>query len=134
MSRPEPPRNQVATVGWLAFALVMGGSMVGLFTFLAQEQRAGREAVERWLARGPTELLPPDERDRLAAAGRSVSVSNFQVQRGTGCWWVTVGSGPTAVQARLVLADRPEGLSVQAASLSRECECPDDADLPCALL
>lgn len=69
------------------------------------------------------------------AVRRSVgtSVSNFQSQAGTSCFWVTLNGPSGETELRVVLAEQPGGLHVTAASLGRDCDCPDDASERCHL-
>lgn len=122
-------------------AVVLGGSMVALIVVLWRAHGAGRNAIDAYVASigaGATVSAPVagSEADAVTKALRgstSLSIGNFQSQKDTSCFWVTLhGAGPD-VEARFVLAERSSGTEVTSVSLARACECPEDIDEPCAL-
>lgn len=136
------PRNVLSTLGWGLFALVMVGSMVTLVVVLGGESSDGRATIERYVAavRAGQDVGADVGADEAAAltsalrATRSFGISNFQAQSGTACFWVTLRGEGGSTEARFVLVGEGEQRSVRAASLRRECNCPDpDYEQPCHL-
>ncbi len=69
-----------------------------------------------------------DEAQALTDALRrtdSVSISNFQAQAKTSCYWIRLEHGDDTTPAYILLEERSDGLRVVGASLRRECTCPD---------
>jgi len=142
---PSEPTDQKRSAGNLAFQIVFGavlvGSMVTLFVVLTRASDAGRDAIQAYVGaiRGGAPVTPQtagDEAESVARALRassSFSISNFQSQQSTSCFWVALRGGPKEVEARFVLADEPK-VHVVGASLARRCDCPIDIDQPCHLL
>lgn len=125
-----------------ALALVLAGAMVTLFVVLTRSSGAGRAAIERSVTAvqegddGALVKVAGEEAESIRQAfldARSFSISNFQSQRGTSCFWVKLHQRGRDVDARFVLAERGDTAEVIAVSLARGCQCPTDIDRPCHL-
>ncbi len=142
MTHPPPAgaSGGFGCVGSALFASVLGGSMLVLVTVLTQECSAGDEALTRYVSEvrsgaavdgsvggGDAEALTWAMRESTG-----LTITNFQAQHGTSCYWATL-SGPRPVEVRFVLEESGEERVVRAASLTRECVCPEDADRSCHL-
>ena len=121
-------------------AVVLGGAMAVLVVTLTRAHGEGTRAIEGYVERIKagavvSDAVAGDEAEavgRAIRASESMSVGNFQSQRGTSCFWVTLHARPD-VDARFVLAERSSDAEVTRISLVRDCECPDDDELPCHL-
>ena len=121
----------------LLLALVLIGAMTSLLVMLATTSAAGVKSLERYA--GPIRagaVVSADvggaEAEALTAAlrkSKSITVSNFQAQHETACFWVDLGE----VSARFELRESGDDWEVVHASLTRECDCPEAADEPCHL-
>ena len=120
-------------IGTVLFALCMSGAGVLLAVTLLGECGAGSDVVSAYAtsirdgaivsdAVGGTEAAALTE---VLRTTRSVSVSNFQAQAGTSCYWVRLHGAGDSTGASFVLAESEDGMRVIAASLERECTCPD---------
>lgn len=123
------------------FALVLGGAMATLAVVLIRGHDEGRKAIDGYVASikggaAVSDAAGGREAEAVTKALRastSISVSNFQSQHDTSCFWVTLHGGGADVDARFVLAERSSKIEVTAVSLARSCDCPDDASEPCHL-
>ncbi len=131
-----------AKLGCAVFlALVLGGSLVVLFVVLSGAHDAGRKALDGYVAsirKGATvsPVVAGEESSAVTELLRrtsSLSVSNFQSQHGTSCFWVALSASGRQVDARFVLSERGSSSEVVEVSLRRECECPIDFEQPCHL-
>lgn len=121
--------------------VVLGGAMITLVVVLTRGHADGRKAIDAYVAsvKGGTDVAPSaagQEADAVTKALRastSISVSNFQSQHDTSCFWVTLHGGGADVDAQFVLAERSSKTEVTAVSIKRSCDCPDDAAEPCHL-
>lgn len=111
--------------------------MVVLVVVLVQGGTAGAQGIETWAApiraggKVSAEVGGAEAEALTEALRRStgVSVTNFQAQDDTACFWVDLGG----VSATFELRGSGDDWEVVHASLTRECECPDPADEPCQL-
>jgi hypothetical protein len=114
-------------------ALILLGSGALLTMTLVQECGAGTDVVRTWVAsirRGASVSgeIGGEEAQALTDVLRrtdSVSISNFQAQAQTSCYWVRLEHGDDSTPAYILLEERADGLRVIGASLHRECTCPD---------
>lgn len=121
----------------IILASLLGTGMLVLVVVLVQGGTAGAEGLETFAdpirAGGKVSVaVGGPEADALTQALRestAVSVTNFQAQAGTGCFWADLG----AVSAIFEMRESGGNWEVVHASLTRECECPDSADEPCQL-
>ncbi len=121
--------------------VVMGGAMITLVVVLTRGHADGRKAIEAYVAsvKGGTDATPAaagleaDAVTKAVRASTSFSVSNFQSQHDTSCFWVTLHGGGADVDAQFVLGERASKTEVTAVSLKRSCDCPDDASQACHL-
>ena len=128
-------------VGAALLAVVLVGSMIVLVVVLSRASGSGRKAIEAYVASikagaNVSEAIAGREVDAVTRALReseSFSISNFQSQQDTSCFWLKLRGKQGDVEARAVLVDRSSTTEVSALSLGRECECPVDHDLPCRL-
>ncbi|MEZ4335007.1 MAG: hypothetical protein R3B82_00075 [Sandaracinaceae bacterium] len=126
--------------GWIPGAIFVAIG-IGTSVFLFGECSSSREAIEAYAASVRAgAVVDPRVGGAEAAAltevlrrTRSVSTSNFIGQAGTECVWTTLELDQGSRSVRFVLAERGDGYEVVAASLTRECDCPIDDDLPCHL-
>jgi hypothetical protein len=131
------PGKPALAIG-LGLALCAGTAL--LVTTLENGCSGGKTVVQSYVAtvRAGAPVTPAmagTEATTLTALLRSsrvVSIGNFQAQRGTACFWVTLSNDATSSKVRFVLDT--DAHRVLALSSRRECDCPIDADLPCRLV
>ena len=125
----------------LLFAVVIGGAMLLLCGTLLGECRAQDEALKAYIAAvqqgspvseavGGTEAAALTE---VLQRATGVSITNFQAQSQTACTWVRLQTPDGPVSARFVLSGEGDNSTVSAASLARECLCPEDFKQSCHL-
>lgn len=117
--------------------VVLLGSMLFLVLMLSDGAKGGVEAIEKFAdpIRAGAKVsagVAGAEADALSEAlrkSKSISITNFQAQDDTGCFWVDLGG----VSATFELRESGDTWEVVHATLTRDCECPDSADEPCHL-
>jgi hypothetical protein len=134
----ERPRVQILPI---LLSVIFVSAMALLTGVLLDECGGGREAVAAYLKAvqggAPVgEAVGGREAAALTAAfaaAEGFSVSNFQAQSGTACYWLKLDLPDGRQEAQLVLRERGEGYVVDTASLTRRCECPVDFEVECHL-
>jgi hypothetical protein len=126
----------------LLLALVLAGSGIFLAIFLLRESQDGSEAIRLFLtqqkeiADGQSNSDASGESAELQEVYKnfeSVSVRNYQTQASSSCFWTTIGYNNRSTDVIFVLRHTGPSSKVITVSLHRECECPIDFDVPCAL-
>lgn len=136
----EEKQKKTNTMLAALLAVTLIGAMITLVVVLSSASSTGREAIEAYLSSirsgaSVAQSIAGDEAESLTKElrqSKSFSISNFQSQADTSCFWVTL-QGEKKVEARFVLAEKDGQTIVTAASLLRECDCPIDFDLACRL-
>lgn len=116
--------------------------MVALVVVIGGLLQSTKKVLDHYVARvqsgeSVSSSVGGDEAPVLTEALRSshgLTVHNAQSQAGTSCVWARVDTSSGMRDIRFVLRGDGEGAAVVAASLARECECPDpDIQKPCLL-
>ena len=137
----ETPRR--GRFGFAVFSAVLLGSGALLTMTLARDCSAGKDTVQSYIAavRGGEAVSPGvggSEAAVLTAVlskSESVSVDNFQSQAGTSCYWLDVRAAGKSTSVQVVLSESESGMRVIAASIRRDCSCPDpDFEQRCHLV